>query len=441
MILLGDIVCFEAGSSEDIPWTGPRMSLGGDIDSLELLSEQRLIDLKVNQDIVEIRGKDRVGLVILPSGRRLIIRTKIPSLAILEWLVYLKELPDLKTWLQESGVGVGDDFHICIGKLFLHELEIVTRFHLRKDYMAATTEGTFVRGRVLLTRLAYRVHRLPRLPLANRRRTLDTPYNSVLALALDRLRLFFSRFSVEERSKLARLRDHWASIRRDLTDPVTAVTEAQWACPPGYRNAVQIARLILLGLSLEPTSSSGGQAFTMSLARVWELSLRKMFTDIKGQTGWTPVFDVERTRQWDDSYAKDDSSRWLTTDVMLEQQSERWVLDAKYKRAFGVESRTDRFQMCAYAIAFNAGRATLVYPTASNDDHEVRTLLRTSVGDKTILIDSIVLPMSSGPRACMDSLVQVCKNSDGASVAGKNSGDAKIIPVASHGTINGVAAG
>ena len=417
MILIGDIVCFEAGSSEDCAWSAPRLTLGVDLESLEMLAEGRLIDLTVKGDIVEIRGKDRVGMVILPSGRRLVIRTKIHSLAILEWLVYLKEMPDLKAWLQESGVGVGDDFHICIGRLFLHELDIVTRLHLRKDYMAATTEGTCVRGRLLLSRLAYRVHRLPRLPLAHRHRTLDTPYNSVLALALDRLRLCFSGFSVEERLKLARLRDQWASIRRDLTDTVTAATEAQWACPPGYRNAVQIARLILLGLSLEPTSSSGGQAFTLSLALIWERSLRKMFADVKKQTGWTPVLDAERTRQWDDSYATNDPTRWLTADVMLEQDSERWVLDAKYKRAFGVESRLDRFQMCAYAVAFNADRATLVYPTASDDDHEVRTLLCTPVGGKQILIDSMVLPMRSGPQACMNALVQVCKNSEGAAVA------------------------
>ena len=409
MIQLGDIVCFEAGSSEDIPWSIPRNRLGGDFESLTLLSEERLIDLKVKGDIVEIRGKDRVGLVILPSGRRLIVRTKIPSLAMLDWLIYLKKIPNLKTWLQESGVGVGDDFHICIGKLFLRELDIVTRLHLRKDYMAATTEGSIVRGRVLLTRLAHRIHRLPRLPLANRVRTLDTPYNSVLALALDRLRLFFSGFSVEERSKLTRLRDQWASIRRNATDPVTAVTEAQWACPPGYRNAVQIARLILLGLSLEPTSSSGGQAFTLSLDLIWERSLQKMFAELKEQTGWTPVCDTEKTRHWDDSYATDNPNRWLTTDVMLEQQSERWVLDAKYKRAFGVENRSDRFQMCAYAIAFNANRATLVYPTASDGNHEVRTLLRTSVGNKQILIDSMVLPMRNGPQACLNALLQVCK--------------------------------
>jgi 5-methylcytosine-specific restriction endonuclease McrBC regulatory subunit McrC len=411
MIAYGDIACFEAGSGDDIPWCGHRMKLSSDLESLNILAKERLIDLTVNGDIVEIRGKDRVGLIILPSGRRLIIRTKIPGLVILQWLVYLKELPDLKVWLQESGVGIGDEFHLCIGRLFLRELDVVTRLHLRKDYMPEVTEASCVRGRVLVKRLADCFHRLPRLPVLHRHRTLDTPYNSVLALALDRLRLFSTDFTPEERSKLARLRDHWASIRRDLTDTVTAVTEAQWACPPGYRNAIQLARLILLGLSLEPASSIGGLAFTMSLARIWERSLRKMFADMKQETGWIPVSDDQRTRRWDDSYVAENPSRWLTTDVMVQRRSERWVLDAKYKRAFGVESRSDRFQMCAYAVAFNAGRATLVYPTASDGEHRITTLLGVAIGGQKILIDSMILPMKSGPQACVNALLQFCKNS------------------------------
>ena len=94
----------------------------------------------------------------------------------------------------------------------------------------------------------------------------------------------------------------------------------------------------------------------------------------------------------------------MTADVMLEQLPDRWVLDAKYKRGFGSESRADRFQMCGYALAFDAGRVTLVYPTASENEYALRTLLRTSVGDKTVLIDSMELPMSSGPQACMTAL-------------------------------------
>lgn len=88
----------------------------------------------------------------------------------------------------------------------------------------------------------------------------------------------------------------------------------------------------------------------------------------------------------------------------------RWVLDAKYKRAFGNESRDDRFQMCAYAVAFDADRVSLVYPTAQDvRPISVRPLLSAPVGGKMIRIDSINLPMSAGPMACRIALEQHLK--------------------------------
>ena len=411
---LKSIICFEAGSGEQPPWRCSLDEIGNDIDLLRSLDQERLIELVVSENAVTIAGRDRVGLAILPSGRRLIIRTKIPSVAILDWLIFLGEIPGLETWLQESGVTSGEDFHICISKLFLLELESLTRLHLRKDYVVESMEGLVVRGRIQMKDFACSVHRLPRLPLVHRCRTLDTPFNAVLALALDRLRHFFFDFPPQVRTRFSALRDQWTSIRREIKDPVTAVTEAQWACPSGYRNALQLARLILLGLSLDPNSRMGGQAFTISLALIWERSLRQMFTNFSSQTGWFSVADEMRTRMWDDSYGKKDPNRWLSADIIVEKPNRRWVLDAKYKRAFGTESRADRFQMCAYAVAFDADRVTLIYPTAKADTFGLKRLLRTSVGAKEVIVDSLELPMSQGPQACLNALIRVCENVDGA---------------------------
>ena len=124
-------------------------------------------------------------------------------------------------------------------------------------------------------------------------------------------------------------------------------------------------------------------------------------------TGWKSVPDVSRTRKWDDPAGQNDPARWLTADVIGEREAVRWVLDAKYKRAFGNESRSDRFQMCAYAVAFDADRVSLVYPTAQGvTPIAVRPLLTATVGRKVILIDSIDLPMSAGPRACRTAMEQ-----------------------------------
>jgi hypothetical protein len=243
----------------------------------------------------------------------------------------------------------------------------------------------------------------------HRSRTLDTPYNIVLALAVDKLPLLLASSTLNDRTLLARIRDLWAHIRRDMADPVSAVTEAQWACPLGYRAALQLARLILIGAALDPEAGFGGQAFTLSLSSVWERSLRRMVEETSSETGWIPSPDSSRTRQWDDSAGRNDPTRWLTADVMATQEELRWVLDAKYKRAFGNESRVDRFQMCAYAVAFDADRVSLVYPLAKSGCDR-RTLLDTVVGVKQFTIDSINLPMRAGPEKCKAALVELCSS-------------------------------
>jgi hypothetical protein len=144
----------------------------------------------------------------------------------------------------------------------------------------------------------------------------------------------------------------------------------------------------------------------LPLAIIWERALRRMFDDIAGQTGWHRLGDSERTRRWDDPAGRDDPKRWLTVDVMVERSGERWVLDAKYKREFGDESRTDRFQMCAYAVAFDAVRVSLVYPTTESPV-ATRTLLSTAVNGRTLQIDSVGLPMAAGPESCLAVLTSI----------------------------------
>jgi 5-methylcytosine-specific restriction endonuclease McrBC regulatory subunit McrC len=406
---VNDIVCFELGSREG-PWIESAKILGKDIEALQRLAHDGVIELELKGEQVYLSGVDRVGLIVLPSGRRLAIRSKIESLVLLDWLAFLGEFPPLEAWLADTGVTTGNDIHACIARLFLYELEKVTRLHIRKDYSTVVKNEPTIRGRILSTQLYRRLHNLPFIPQRSRSRTFDTAYNIVLALALDKLPMLLTNASQNDRMILGRLRELWVHIQREIDDPVTAVTEAQWASPPGYRSSLQLARLILIGAALDSKSDMGGQAFTLSLSLIWERSLRRMFEDISESTGWTCASNSFRTRQWNDSVGRNDHARWLTADVILNCEQARWVLDAKYKRAFGNESRTDRFQMYAYAVAFDAGRVSLVYPTASDSQYELRTLLNTPVGGKSVLIDSIDLPMASGPEVCMNVLRRLAES-------------------------------
>jgi hypothetical protein len=216
----------------------------------------------------------------------------------------------------------------------------------------------------------------------------------------------------DDRKRLARMRGQWSSIRREIGDPIASAIGAQWASPPGYRTALQLAKLILIGAALDPTSNMGGQAFTVSLAQIWELGLRRMFEESRDVTGWEPAPETHRCRQWHDSHGTEDQTRWMVTDALLYRGESRWVLDAKYKRSFGNESRVDRFQMCAYALAFDADRVSLVHPTADADKPESRLLLDTMFGTKQIVIDSITLPMAAGPEACKKALATIVNQHD-----------------------------
>jgi hypothetical protein len=370
-------------------------------------------------------------LIVLPSGRRLVIRSKIPSLTLLEWLAYLGEFPPLRLWLPDPGVAARateqDDWHRWIGRLFLYALEQVTRWHLQKDYVAIASDPAEIRGRIEMTAFARRLHRLPRVPQVQRRRTLDTPFNIVLAVALDRLPVLLADGRASDYRRLARLREQWAWISRGIADPVAAVTAAQWASPPGYGAALQLARLILIGAVLDPMSRMGGQAFTLPLATMWEHALRRMLGDLAHETGWHPVPDGQLTRDWDDPVGRDDPKRRLMADVIAERAGARWVLDAKYKREYGDESRMDRFQMCAYAVAFDADRVSMVYPTASSTGL-VRDLLHATIGNRTLCIDSLALPMAAGPETCLAALAAIEDFPHSSRADAPAHGDTRTIP-------------
>jgi hypothetical protein len=131
---------------------------------------------------------------------------------------------------------------------------------------------------------------------------------------------------------------------------------------------------------------------------------------LAGETGWPIAAKKQHSRYRDDSAGRGDTNRWLNATVIIELAGTRWLLDAKYKCEFGDESRIDRFQMCAYAVHFDADRATLVYPTDTPHGTGHRVLLSTRVGGKPLIIDSVALPFAAGPVACRSALALIASS-------------------------------
>ncbi len=349
---------------------------------------------------VEIRGRDRVGVVRLPSGRRILIRTKVPGLVLLDWLVYLGEFPDIQFWEQDGNVSQSDSYQSVLAGLFLRELDIVTRCHMRMGFVQFDAESPQVRGRILSHRLAQRPWRLPAIPQTVRGRSINTPPNQMLAAALDRILMFVNELGNEQLAAFQRLRHSWSGISRSSEDREYIIQSSMSAPPAGYRSALQLARLILTGATFDPTPGWGGDAFTISLARIWENAVTRMCRDLEPDTGWTVAPRSESIRLWDDATGPDDRRRSLIADTLLVRGSNRWVLDAKYKREYGNEDRNDRFQMCAYAARFSAERATLVYPTSSGQSPSCRVLLDTIFGSRPFLIEAAACEIAKGPAFC-----------------------------------------
>lgn len=400
-----DFDCDEEGTPNGRFWKGNLSEIGADHDAILSHARNRTIRVTESAGQIEIRARDRVGVIGLPSGRRILLRTKIPGVVLLDWLVYIQEFPDLGLWTSGGNVGQSDSWQTVLARLFLNEMEVVTRCHLRKGFVQMTQESSHVRGRMLSNRLSQRPWRLPLIPQVIRGRSFHTPANQMLAKAIDKLVHCQAEFDEVQIRLFNQLRNDWSDISRETLDQHTIIHTSVAAPPDGYRSAVQLARLLLTGASLDPTSGLGGNTFTISLSRIWELAVSRICEDVSSESGWQVAPRSRAIRRWDDSLGPDDPNRSLIADTLLQRGSERWVLDAKYKRSFGNESRNDRFQMCAYVLGFSAKRATLVYPLASDDQPFQRTLMNTSYGDTAVTIEAIALPMNAGPSICRVTLL------------------------------------
>jgi len=254
----------------------------------------------------------------------------------------------------------------------------------------------------MFPKLAARFHVLPKLPQKYRSRILDSEYNMILAYALDRLPTLLTSIRSYDRTLLIRLANAWAGVGRALIDVRSCAIALQSGAPPGYRVALQLASIILSGCDF---GRSGGQFFSLSLSDLWEKALLRMCHELSRTSGWVP--QPVSHRFWEDPTESSDNRRWMKADVLLRQGDVQWVMDAKYKLGFGNESREDRFQICTYALAFDASRASLLYPSAQGESVTLQCLLNASVGHRRVRIESGELPMAAGPDVCLRALAHV----------------------------------
>jgi hypothetical protein len=397
-----EITCGEIGSNDAARWSAPLRLSPEDLAAVEALEAEGVLATRADAGGMSLAGVDHVGTLTLPGGRRVHIRPKIGDMVLLDWLAYLGDAPAASSPAASERYAPGGGFAALVARQFLNELERLTRRGPRATFERQRHHSSTVRGRILTGALARTFHRFPSIPQSRRQRTLDTPHHRLLAAALNRAAALLGE--ANESARISILKAEWSDLAKTFETLEGTLAACKSDCPPGYAPAVRLAALILLGASPARSSPAQGATLLVSLASLWERALRQMCREIAVATGWRPVPDAARTKRWDDGPGLRDPTRWMTADVILESANRRWVLDAKYKLGYGDEERNDRFQMTAYAMAFNARRATLVYPTSDTPCARWRLLLAGQSGGQPTTIDSIELPMSAGPPDCRRAL-------------------------------------
>jgi len=134
----------------------------------------------------------------------------------------------------------------------------------------------------------------------------------------------------------------------------------------GYKQAITLARLILI--SLNPQIASGRErvvALLFDMNRLWEEWLLATYRSTYREDPAVQVLGKKRKRFWESEYG----NKVVETDILIERNDRRMILDAKWKTPGSLPSDNELKQMFAYNLTWNSQEAWLVYPQVNGDQN------------------------------------------------------------------------
>ncbi len=127
----------------------------------------------------------------------------------------------------------------------------------------------------------------------------------------------------------------------------------------GYQKAITLARLILL--TLNPQIASGKEkvvALLFDMNRLWEEWLLATYRSTYRDDPSVVVLGKKNKRFWESEYG----NKIVETDILIERDTRRIILDAKWKTPALLPSDDELKQMFAYTLTWDSKEAWLVYP-------------------------------------------------------------------------------
>jgi 5-methylcytosine-specific restriction endonuclease McrBC regulatory subunit McrC len=298
-----------------------------------------------------------VGVLVTP-GCRLVIRPKIPLANLFHLLdpdAELSEAADAST--PEPG---GEALDFLARRLALRMRDRAAS-GLHRGYAERAEQGAVLQGRLDLT-AQLREGRKEQIHFCHDDLTADVPCNRIPRAAAERL-LRSTLVGDAARAELRRALAGYEGVR-----PVAPGSDA-WAAvtperlPADYAPLLDLCRLLLNGLRPgEEGGEAPGPAFLLDLERAFERYfaagvVRAFAGTDRGTVRVQPLAAVSRPVAGQDDLT-------MRPDLLVERGGRAaCVVDTKWKRLPRPPLVTaDVYQVLAYALAFGAGRAVLVYP-------------------------------------------------------------------------------
>lgn len=348
-----------------------------------------------------LKARSHVGFVVLPGGRFLVIKPKVPIDALFALLAAVYDpAHNIFQEKPQAYTSVAGLFEFVV-RYFVACVEDLVAQGVLHGYRQTAEDLVALRGRLLVTEtLRNRPGLNDRHRCAYSRFTADVAENRVLRWTSRCL----AALRYQEASLATRLRRIEMALAAVTLDPDARRLSERiefHRLNEHYRPAMILARLLLDHLSFSGTA--GDSPFVAFLVDMDWLFERYLGAVLKQFAGAWDVQVVEQER-----HTLDHAGQFsVRPDVVLYRCGQpQLVLDAKYKLD---EAHGDVYQMLAYCHAVGISKGILVYP--ASEAAPVGELSIRGPGDA--LIRYLALDLRGGPEHLEAQAKELCRKVEG----------------------------
>jgi 5-methylcytosine-specific restriction enzyme subunit McrC len=378
-------------------------------DELMCGPESKMVIEKM-EDGVRIKTQHWVGVVRF-EGFELRIEPKLAGdqLSLIKMIDFSTGLDALRKNSGARSIGVeGVDLFDLVALLLVEACEEVVREGLFADYVELEDSLPVLRGRLLGDRqILERFGQIDRLVCRFDEQQYDSPENQLLAVALRACGQLAVHGGVRRRAKALQ------AIFEDVCDPTkldlrnSRQSISYHRLNEHYRNAHEVARLVLEGLGISDVYAVGKTqcfAFLIDMNTLFERFIYKLIDNLLPRNSYRVDYQYASKSIIREAVSDKPYSR-VIPDLLIQPRSKpnvRIALDAKYKIYDEKKiSPEDVYQTFMYAFAYGGAAAAtnpsaiLAYPSSTGVVNELRLRIRSATTPAKAQIIALGIPIPS----------------------------------------------